>query len=333
MVSVVDWNGLTAGLTERWRALYDRYGTRVQQSPAYAEAMHRAGERVLVALGPETAVAFGRDGTMCRALCNDVPVLSAEPAGSGQLSDVMAQVRRATGLSVYAPLVAAEYAGVAAGAEFRTWPRLPSSVIDWAHDGADLWDRALGRGTSQLTRKRRLVERDGLVLDLARTGTAAAHDMLAVDDNSWKAARGQSMRQRGSQQEVYGGLVRAGVLTATFLRDGGRPVAFRLDGRAKDRVVCLKWSYDEAYRRYSPGLYLLTTGLTRQWSGAGVRTVDLFGSPDSLKDLLYSERPHRTDVWCGDPEQGAELAAERRQLDARVSRAQHGGRGLRHAYG
>ncbi|MEV0265455.1 GNAT family N-acetyltransferase [Streptomyces sp. NPDC050617] len=353
MVSFVDWNGLTAGQAERWRALYARYGTRVQQSPAYAEALHRAGERLLVAVGRDTIVLFAVNATTLQTVCNDVPILSAEspestesteaaqagpaePAGCKQLFAVLAGARRVTGLSVYAPLVAAEYAGVPErpqGEGFRAWPRPPNSVVDWSLEGADLWPRALGRGTSQLARKRRLVERDGLVLDSGRSGAAAARDMLAVDGNSWKAARGQSMRQRGTQSEVYGGLVRDGLLTVTFLRDGGRPVAFRLDGRVKDRLTCLKWSYDEAYRRYSPGLYLLTVGLTRQWSGVGIRTVDLFGGPDALKDLLYSARTRRADLWYGSPELGAERAAERRRLDALTSRAWKAGRGIRHAYG
>ncbi|MFE7117748.1 GNAT family N-acetyltransferase [Streptomyces sp. NPDC057654] len=339
MVSLTDWRGLTAGQAERWRALYARYGTRIQQSPAYAEALHGAGERLLVAVGRDTVVVFVRDATTLQTVCNDVPILSAEPAGRRQLPALLARVRRATGLSVYAPLVAAEYVGVPEGSggregeEFRAWPRPPNSVVDWSLEGVDLWPRALGRGTSQLARKRRLVERDGLVLDPGRSGAVAVRDMLAVDDSSWKAARGQSMRQRGTQSEVYGGLVRDGVLTVTFLRDRGRPAAFRLDGRVKDRLTCLKWSYDEAYRRYSPGLYLLTFGLTRQWSGTGIRTVDLFGSPDALKDLLYSARTRRADLWCGNPELGAERAAERRRLDALTSRAWKTGRGIRHAYG
>ncbi|MFI9081883.1 GNAT family N-acetyltransferase [Streptomyces sioyaensis] len=344
MVSVTDVNGLTTAQVGHWHALYDQFGTRIQQSPAYTQALNRAGERVLVAIGRDTVFPFTREGSMCRAVCHDLPFLSTEQPGQEQLSAVLAQVRLATGLPVYLPLAAAGYAEVGGmeredgradidgEGEFRTWPRLANSVIDWSLDGADLWERALRRGTSQLTRKRRLVERDGLTLRLGRSGHEAAQDTLTVDDNSWKATRGQSMRQRGWQGMVYSALIRSGVLTATFLYDQDRPVAFRLDSRVKDRVMCLKWSYDEAYKRYSPGLYLLTEGLIHQWGGAPIRTIDLFGSPDSLKNLLYSERLPRVDIWYGNPKLGAELAADRLLLDKRVTQAQTAGKGIRHAY-
>lgn len=49
--------------------------------------------------------------------------------------------------------------------------------------------------------------------------------------------RGHAVRSAGSR---YGQLVTAGTLSATFLRDGVRPAAFRVDARAKDRLTCLK---------------------------------------------------------------------------------------------
>jgi hypothetical protein len=330
---VTDLRGLAAEQVAHWRTMYDQFGTRVQQSPAYAEAVSRVGERLFVAMGHGAIGVFTYDETTSTALCSDLPFLSAEEPGPEQLVAVVSSVRRATGLSVYLPLVGKEYADMDAYREVSTWCRLPNSVIDWSREGVDLWDRALSRGSSQLNRKRRLVQRDGLVLHTGESGHRAARDMLAVDDSSWKALCGQSMRQRESQWAVYSELVRSGVLTATFLRDRDRPVAFRLDGRVKDRVMCLKWSYDMLYKRYSPGLYLLTEGLTRQWSNKGIRTIDLFGSPDPLKDLLYSERRHRVDVWCGDPALGRTRAEDRLGLDARVTRARGEGKGLRLAFG
>jgi len=331
-VRVVALHDLTTSQVARWQALYDRFGTTVQQSPAYARAVSEAGGRVVVAVGSEAIAPFTDDTTRCTALGGDLPLLSADEPGATGLVSVVTAVRRTTGRSVYLPLVDRAYAEVAGHGEFASWGRPPNSVIDWNCQGRDLWDRVRVHGTSQVDRKRRLVERDGLALDFGRFGAEAARDVVTVDDRSWKAARGQSMHQRGNQWELYGRLVRVGVLSATFLRDGARPVAFRLDGRVGDRVTCLKWSYDESYRRYSPGLYLLTEGLTQQWRDQGVRVIDLFGGPDSLKNLLHTHRVPRVDVWCGDSVLGGELARDRLALDHRVARVRDDGKGLRHAF-
>ncbi|WP_170201492.1 GNAT family N-acetyltransferase [Actinocorallia herbida] len=323
---------LSPARVQRWQDAYERTGVRVQQSPAYARALSAAGSRILVATGDDVVAAFTRGPAMCSAVGADEPLLGTTEPCAARLVPVVAAVRRATGLPVYLPLVDDRYAEVSGHGEFACWDRPPNSLIDWTRQGLDLRDRVRERGTSQPDRKRRLVERDGLVLDHGTTGEAAARDMLAVDDRSWKAARGQSMRERGDQAALYGGLVRDGVVGVTFLRDGGAPVAFRLDSRAGDRLTCLKWSYDESYRRYSPGLYLLTEGLVRQWGDRGLRVVDLFGGPDTVKDLLHTHRVPRIDVWCGDPELGAAQARDRRALDERTGRARDGGRGLRHAF-
>lgn len=64
-----------------------------------------------------------------------------------------------------------------------------------------------------------------------------------------------------------------------------------------------------------------------------MRVVDLHGGPDTLKDLLYSERRPWVDLWYGDAEAGSRRAAERAAFDARVAAVREGGKGLRHAFG
>ncbi|WEH36591.1 GNAT family N-acetyltransferase [Streptomyces sp. AM 4-1-1] len=326
------WEELTDEQQRRWEERYEQFGTRIQQSPAYTRAVAASGRRVVVVLTEGAVAAFTRDGAVCTAMCDDQPLL-ADTVRLDLLADLVSDVHRFTGLAVYLPLVDASCAGVRAYDGFAVWERPPNSLVDWSLDGEDLWQRALSRGTSQLTRKRRLVERDGLTLCFGRWGARAAEDVLRVDDRSWKAERGQSMRMRAGQGELYRRLVETGTVTVSFLKDHGRPVAFRMDARIKDRVMCLKWSYDESYRRYSPGLYLLTEGLRREWAGRGICTVDLHGSPDALKDLIHSDRPARVDLWYGDPQLGARRAEERLAFDAGVTRTHDQGRGLRHAFG
>lgn len=310
----------------QWGELYEQTGLRVQQSHAYARA---TGRQVVVAHNKNVVAAFTVGSRVCTALGGDEPSLG--PVTPSVLVALLRFVRQETDRSVYAPLISVRHAEFALDANFGCWQRPPNSLIDWSDQGRSLLHRVRARGNSQIDRKRRILERDGLMLDMSTVGEDAARDVLAVDDRSWKAAVGQSMRQRGRQAKLYGSLVRDRVLSATFLRHGTKPVAFRLDGRTGARLTCLKWSYDEAYSRYSPGRYLLTDGLVRQWADRGVRVVDLFGAPDTLKDLLHTHRVPRVDVWYGDCELGAEVAHNRHELDAKVEQVRTAGRGLRHA--
>jgi hypothetical protein len=327
-----EWSTVDARRLAQWQAAFDRSGTRIQQSPAYAKALSGAGHRVGLAAGPGMWAVFTRGADGWAAVCNDVPFLSLTPLTPEHLAAVAIHVRRETDLPVYLPLVAGEYAAAAEGPDWLVWTRPPNSLIDWSAQGQDLRERVRDRGGSQPERKARLIHRDRLTIDHGRTGDQAVADVLTVDDRSWKADCGDSMRLRGSQWALYGELLRQGVVSACFLRHGDRPVAFRLDSRVKDRVACLKWSYDMADKRYSPGTYLLTEGLRTRWSGHAIRVIDLCGGPDPLKDLLYSERPARVDLWHGDVETGRARAAERQALDARVAAARDQGRGLRHAF-
>lgn len=97
-------------------------------------------------------------------------------------------------------------------------------------------------------------------------------------------------------------------------------------------MTCLKWSYDEAYQRHSPGFYLLTKRLVQRWGGTDLDSVDLFGSPDRLKDLLSTHQAARFDLaWPPGPA-ADELRAERTEFDHRVWENHQAGHGVRHFY-
>ena len=323
---------LTAAELEEWHALYAAAGSRVQQSPDYAAALEHAGEDVAVVIGGDAVAVLTIAGGRATMACADILVLPPGPAESAIVADVLTRVHQVTGLPVYMPLADPSYAVLAALGSFRTWERSPNSIIDWSRDGADLLERVRERGGSQAARKQQIIERDGLALDTARHGKDAARDMLAVDDRSWKARAGQGMRQRGHQAGLYSRLISQGTATVTFLRHQGAPVAFRIDARAGDRLTCPKWSYDQAYARYSPGAYLLTAGLLAEWTRRGITTIDLFGGPDHLKNLVYSHRVSRIDAWYGDDKGGAALEKERLAFDIHLRAILQAGKGLRYAF-
>lgn len=322
---------LTETEVHAWRALYRRRGRGIQHSPDYAQALTTAGMQVVVAMG-EDIVALATIGRDTATICStDSPVVAAHGVERSQLGPAIQSLRSTTGLSVYIPLVDARYRWVSRLGAFSTWDRSPNSTVDWSTEGQDLMERVADRGGSQLLRKRRSVERAGLTLDFDRAGVESAREMLTVDDRSWKADTGQSMRQRG-QASMYTSLLVAEVVHVTFLRDGARPVAFQVYARLGDRLTCLKASYDLAYSKFSPGFYLMTTGLVEQWANQGIRVVDLFGGPDRMKEFIYSRRHPRIDIWFGDPKRREELQQERQAHDARVSTVVALGKGLRHVF-
>ena len=329
---VRDLSELTDAEVASWRDAFGESGCRIQQSPDYARALQRSGEQVGVALGDNLFTVFTVASKVATIVCADVPVLSPAPPTPAELALMIREVRRLTGLSVYMPLVDASCRALAELAPVRLWDRPPNSLIDWADDGAGLLARVRMRGGSQLDRKHRMIERDGFALDLARLGENAGRDVLAVDDRSWKAAAGQSLRQRGRQAALYSCLIELRAVSVSFLRHNETAVAFRVDAQVADRLMCLKWSYDQAYARYSPGMYLLTTGLIAGWARRGIRTIDLCGSPDHLKDLICSGRAPRIDVWYGEADAGRHLEQERLAFDSRLRVILQAGRGLRHAY-
>lgn len=326
---VRELSALSGADVRRWHGLFLCRGRYVHHGPDYAAALATGRRPVLVAERAGALTVLTIHKNVATVAIPGVPLLGEEPPGAAEVAHFFELFRRTTGLDVYVPLLDSSDKSMPGA---RVWPRSPNSLIDWSQDGADLLARVGGRGGSQVVRKRCRIERAGLVLDCASRGPAAVHDMLTVDDRSWKAEAGQSLRQRGSQADLYGYLVSGGHATVTFLRDGDRPIAFRVDAYLGGRLTCLKWSYDQMYARYSPGLHLLTVGMLAQWTGCGVDTIDLFGGPDHLKDLLHTERVERMDLWFGDQAAGAALEAERRGLDTRVQQALHESKGLRHVY-
>lgn len=312
---------------QSWATLYAACGTRLQQSPDYAAALHQAGEQVVVAILGGSFCTFKSTRSWLESVTHDEPVLAGP-----QLTPSATLISLATAdpPPMYFPLVSEHFAA-GLPSTCRTWVRRPNSLIDWSDDGKEVVERAVTRGSSQVRRKIRMVERDGMrVCETQDPGTAIA-DMLRVEERSWKAARGVDMRQR-NQAAVYAALVRQRLVTVSFLRDGrDNPVAFRLDSLVGNRLSCLKWSFDDAYRRYSPGMYLLTAGLIRRWGHEDIAVVDLYGAPDALKDMVYTQRTSRADVWCGDVDLGESVANERREFDNRADKNYLSGRGLRHA--
>jgi CelD/BcsL family acetyltransferase involved in cellulose biosynthesis len=140
------------------------------------------------------------------------------------------------------------------------------------------------------------------------------------------------MNHRDNQFDLYAYLLRHGLSSLDVVWSATRPIAYRLDAHLGRTVMCLKWSYDEEYRRCSPGFYLLTKRLVQRWGDTDLDSIDLFGSPDRLKDLISTDRVARFDLaWPPGPAVDA-LRAERTGFDRQVRENHQAGRGVRQLY-
>lgn len=331
---VTSLDGASAAVFRSWERLFTRAGTTVHQSSAYAAAAD-AGvqDRVWVVAGERMIAAFALYDGVATSLLGPHVLLTDHPPIATTVEDVAARLAAETGAElVYFPNAAAGRAPRhEPSGRLAVWTRLDSPHIDWRLPIELLWRRVCRRYGSRAERQRRRFDGSGLH-ERALRGAEAVDAMDVVERRSWKARAGQSMHHRDEQFVLYGALLRDGTATLATVFDGDRAVAFRLDTLVARTVCCLKWSYDEAYRRCSPGFHLLTRGLVNTWGGRDVERIDLFGSPDRLKALVSTGATARVDLAWPRGQLAHELGEERATHDERIRRAFEAGLGVRQVY-
>jgi hypothetical protein len=208
--------------------------------------------------------------------------------------------------------------------------RRPSPTICWDRRGADLWGRCELRLGSRARRRRKRFEESGLSVRTV-TGDEAMRAVDRVELSSWKARMGQDMRSRG-QWAFYQHLILGGAASVRVASRDREALAYRLDMIVDRTVFCLKWSFDERSRRFSPGFYLLAVDLVSSYSDAAIDRIDLFGAPDALKDSLADGSRERLDLaWPSGP-MASTVLAERAEHDRRTLTNYECGKSIRSNY-
>ncbi|MGI9001655.1 MAG: GNAT family N-acetyltransferase [Pseudonocardia sp.] len=324
--AVYRWADLPEPVREWWAGA-DGVATAVQQTLGYADAFAAAigSHRVHVAVHRGLLGAFRLD--VGRASC----VFVGRPVLGDLRESSLCELAELVGTAVEVPVVYFPHVASAAASGLASWRRLDSPIVTWADRGRDLPDRVRRRYGSRADRQWRRFETAGLTAAPV-SGAEAISVLDTIERRSWKAACGQSMHDRDQQFELYSGLLDRNLVTLDVVWHGRRPVAYRLDARTGRTVACVKWSFDEDYRRCSPGFSLLTRGLVCRWGAVELDRIDLFGSPDTLKDVVASGAVPRYDLaWPPGPAAAA-LCAERSAFD-RAARDNHvARRGVRYLY-
>lgn len=176
------------------------------------------------------------------------------------------------------------------------YDRRPSPFIHWGNRGSDIWQRCEDRLGSRAKRRLRSFEKAGAHISTIE-GNAAIEAIITVENKSWKSRYKVDLFSRGQFLLVKYLIKNKSLLVRIVLLDA-RPIAYRIDFRVKGTVFCYKWSFDEDVRRLSPGFYLIAKDLLETYRYERLVMIDLYGSPDTLKDAV-SSGPERGSISFG----------------------------------
>ncbi|MFV2195473.1 GNAT family N-acetyltransferase [Nocardiopsis sp. LOL_012] len=283
---------------------------------------------------PRCLFAFRRSGDHWRSVFPGAPVLADRELEPETLRRLLGWIARDLDAAyLYFPLAYPETAAAGALAAvpgMAVWNRSHSPVIDWEDQGHGILNRFHDRHGSQARRKARRW-RKALRMEVL-AGNAARSALADIEGRSWKASVGLDLASEG-QLGYYQDLLDEGVVRLSAAMLDGRPIAYRLDARHDSTVYALEWSFDARFGRYAPGMFLMVDGLPQCWADADLERVDLFGSPDTLKQLLATGTRERVDLAWPSGSAVHRLRHERQAHDARLRQRFERGIGLAVTYG
>ena len=153
---------------------------------------------------------------------------------------------------------------------------------------------------SDLRRARRRAEKEGEVeTDVVSPGPdelpALLDELFRVEAAGWKGREGTALATDDRRRTFFTAFARkavdAGILRLAFLRVGGRTAAVQLAADCRGRFSLLKFLYDEAFKRSSPGT-LLMLETVRYSAERGLDSYELLGTVESWTRMwTETERP------------------------------------------
>jgi len=149
----------------------------------------------------------------------------------------------------------------------------------------------------EIRRKQKIIENHGdadfLIVTKAAHLDSAMGDIISVESKSWKERKGTSFNADPNLRTFYKylgrKLARRGWLRAYILELQSRPIAHIYGVVYKNEYLALKTSYDERYKKLSPGAVLFGYAI----KDAFVQAYDVFdflGSESHWKNVLANDK-------------------------------------------
>lgn len=164
-------------------------------------------------------------------------------------------------------------------------------------------------------RNKNKFEKIGIIKNIK--GKDATEIISSVEKQSWKSKVGQDMVTQKEKLIYYNELIKNGTaeITVAFDKEKNNPIAYRIDSFIGNRAIQLKTSFDERYKKYSPGTYLTLYDTIKYYKEKEFDSIDLFGGPNVIKDTIETERIERYDMCYGDKNTILELKEKRMNWD------------------
>lgn len=303
--------------------LYDCYGKIFSQSyPSIYSCFEKNKKKdrlVLIDESKDVLVCFKRrEGKVLKSLFSGFPYLGKKAVDFENLLKVALNITNADCL--YFPLIYESTEIIKSLSlinNITVWNRLPSPIVVGDFSIEAILKRVNNRYGKRTTRQKSIFEKKLMIKSVMKKDSTRV--LSEVERNSWKYRSNQDMFSRGYQFDYYNKLINCGVVNLVAAYDLNKPVAFRIDALVKNTLYVVKWSFDESYKKYSPGFYLLVFDLFERYKNIEIDYIDLFGSPDLLKDVIENDRLERFDFcYSTNEELVRNIKNERLNFDSRV---------------
>jgi len=191
----------------------------------------------------------------------------------------------------------------------RKWPALVSeaytrAVLRRGPSAEEFLSRALaGKRRKEFRRQRtRLSELGGPMTEELPPGADPApwvDEFLDLEAQGWKGREGvDSLRDRTFVQQMAAGAARKGKLQMLALRLDGRPVAMKMNLVGGEGAFAFKITFDEGFRRFSPGVLLELDNVERAHQIPALRWMDSCAAPNRFMiNHLWPDRREMQTVF------------------------------------
>jgi CelD/BcsL family acetyltransferase involved in cellulose biosynthesis len=297
--------GSVTGVEREWEGLADRVNAPPFLRPGWIDSWWRAfGRGRLEILGAfhgeelRAVVALVRRGPATQSPTNwHSPLfgsVSADDEAAEAIVRAVAQRRHGwldLSLVDAEDPIARTWARATTHARAIARPVLRSPYVELAGDWEGFEAGLPSRLRSKLAQKRRKLERqgelevvhsDGLGDDLNRLLTEG----FEVEGSGWKRAAGTAITSSPTTERFYREIARwaaeRGWLRLTFLRLGGRAIAFDFALSQGGALWGLKGGFDPVYRSAGPGVLIIRETIARAYA-EGLSTYEFLGADDPYK--------------------------------------------------
>lgn len=196
------------------------------------------------------------------------------------------------------------------------YQRLYTSISNYKMIGDNIINKVLTRASNKVYFSNRNIKKFESNMYIKYFTRIDVKDLIKeIETKSWKYEKKQDMITKQHQLLYYNELIKQGIaiIAVSFTKNTNIPIAYRIDADYANKIHVLKNSYNEDYKKYSPGSYMLIYDLFKRYPNR--EYVDLYGGPGLTKKMIETERIERYDMFYGNKEDIIKIKENRNKWD------------------